>query len=59
MELPKQLARNVVTFLTGFGPFMKHFYNMDPDFYKTDECRVCNEGGSVGLTKQGYPLRVL
>ena len=38
LKLPKQTARNVIAFLTGFGPFMKHFYQMDPKFYKTDEC---------------------
>ena len=38
MELPRQEARKVVTFLTGIGPFMKQLYNMDPNFYKTDEC---------------------
>ena len=38
LKLPKQTARNVIAFLTGFGPFMKHFYQMDPKFYNTDEC---------------------
>ena len=47
MKLPRQSARSVITFLTGFGPFMKHFYQMDQNFYKTDKCCVCKEGGSV------------
>ena len=47
MRIPKQSARNVIALLTGFGPFMKHFYQMDQNFYKTDKCRVCKEGGSV------------
>ena len=47
MKLPRQSARNVIAFLTGFGPFMKHFYQMDQNFYKTDKCCVCKEGGSV------------
>ena len=47
LALPRNTARNVISFLTGHGTFMKHLYKMDPIFYKTDECRVCNEGGSV------------
>ena len=47
MELPKQYARNVVAFLTGFGPFLKHLYKIDPVFYETDKCPVWKEGGSV------------
>ena len=47
MRIPKQSARNVIALLTGFGPFMKHFYQMDQNFYKTDKCCVCKEGGSV------------
>ena len=43
LRLLKQTARNVIAFLTGFGPFMKHFYQMDPKFYKTDKCQVCKE----------------
>ena len=47
MVLPRNIARKVITFLTGFGPFMKHLYNMDPKSHETDKCCVCNEGGSV------------
>ena len=46
MEQTRQSARNVVSFLTGFGPFMKHLMLINPTKYKSDECQICFEGGS-------------
>ena len=47
LALPRLEAKNIVSFLTGFGPFKRHLMKIDPKTHQYGECRACKEGGSL------------
>ena len=47
LALPRVTAKKIVSFLTGFGPYLRHLTKINPKKYKCTECRVCFEGGST------------